>query len=223
MNSDLNLRISPRTVQQETIEKLRMAIIGGAFAPGSHLVESQLCTKLGVSRPSLREALRSLEAERLIEIIPNRGPFVPKLSWDEATAIYDVRELLEVEAAGRCATLITDSQLLDLERSLNAFEAAQQSDDRLARVTMAAEFFAIIVANCGNAIIEEVHRGLVARISFFRGQSMSLQGRAAKSMVEMRELYQAIAARDEKAARAAAKWHLEKAKAAAREAMEQEG
>ena len=77
MNSGLDLRITPRTVQQQTIEKLRLAIIAGVFPPGSRLVESQLCAQLGVSRPSLREALRSLQAERLIEIIPNRGPFGP--------------------------------------------------------------------------------------------------------------------------------------------------
>ena len=100
MPPDLNLRISPRTVQRETVDKLRLAIFSGLFQPGSRLIESQLCTQLGISRPSLREALRSLEAERLIEIVPNRGPSIPALSWEVATAIYEVRELLEVEAAG---------------------------------------------------------------------------------------------------------------------------
>ncbi|XJN85340.1 FadR/GntR family transcriptional regulator [Mesorhizobium terrae] len=59
MPPDLNLRISPRTVQQETVDKLRLAILSGLFQPGSRLVESQLCAQLGISRPSLREALRS--------------------------------------------------------------------------------------------------------------------------------------------------------------------
>lgn len=220
MNSYLDLRIAPRTVQQETIEKLRMAILAGVFPPGSRLVESQLCTQLGVSRPSLREALRSLQAERLIEIIPNRGPFVPKLSWEEATAIYDVRVLLEVEAAGRCAVLISPAQVKKLEQALNAFEVAQRSGDSVARVTAAAEFYAIIMTNCGNSILEEVHRGLVSRISFFRGRSMSLEGRAVSSLDEMRAIYDAIAAGDESAAREAAKHHVEQAKAAGKLAME---
>lgn len=215
----MNLRISPRTVQQETVDKLRQAIFCGLFQPGSRLVESQLCAQLGVSRPSLREALRSLEAERLIEIVPNRGPSIPTLSWEEATAIYEVRELLEVEAAGRCASMIPKDRLLDLEKSLVAFEAAASSKDNLAQVMSAAEFYSIILANCGNPILEEVHRGLLARISFFRGRSMSLEGRAQSSLAEMREIYEAIAAGDAKAARKAARRHLVKAKAAARLSM----
>lgn len=220
MSLELNLRIAPRTVQQETIEKLRQALISGVFPPGSRLVESQLCERLGVSRPSLREALRSLQAERLIEIIPNRGPFVPKLSKEEVTAIYDVRELLEIEAAGRCAKLIAPDQVEALEMALNAFDAAARGENSLARVTSAAEFYSVILGNCGNAVLEEVHRGLVARISFLRGQSMSLEGRAQSSLNEMRAIYDTIAAGDEKGARRAAKFHIDRAKAAAKQALE---
>jgi DNA-binding GntR family transcriptional regulator len=222
MPPELNLRISPRTVQQETVDKLRLAILSGLFQPGSRLIESQLCAQLGVSRPSLREALRSLEAERLIEIVPNRGPAIPELSWKEATAIYEVRELLEVEAAGRCASRIPTEQLHELERSLLAFEEAASSNDSVAQVMTAADFYSIILANCGNPILEEVHRGLVARISFFRGRSMSLEGRAQSSLAEMREIYESIAAGDEKAARKASKRHLMKAKAAAKMSMNSE-
>lgn len=219
MLPELNLRISPRTVQQETVDKLRHAIFSGVFQPGSRLIESQLCAQLGVSRPSLREALRSLQAERLIEIVPNRGPSVPTLSWEEATAIYEVRELLEVEAAGRCASTISKERLHDLETSLTAFDEATRSKDNLAQVMAAAEFYSIILANCGNPILEEVHRGLLARISFFRGRSMSLEGRAQSSLAEMKEIYEAIAAGDVKGARKAAQRHLVKAKAAAQLSM----
>lgn len=220
MPPELNLQISPRTVQQEAVGKLRLAIFSGVFQPGTRLVESQLCAQLGISRPSLREALRSLEAERLIEIIPNRGPSIPSLSWEEATAIYEVRELIEVEAAGRCAAQIQPDQVRALERSLAAFEEAASSNDSMARVTTAAEFYSIILANCGNPILEEVHRGLLARISFFRGRSMSLEGRAKSSLAEMTDLYRAIASGDVKAARKAARRHLAKAKAAARKSMD---
>ena len=220
MPPDLNLRVSPRTVQQATVDKLRLAIFSGLFQPGSRLIESQLCTQLGVSRPSLREALRSLQAERLIEMVPNRGPSVPALSWEEATGIYEVRELLEVEAGGRCALRISQGQLHELEKALSAFQAAASSNDSLAQVTTAADFYAIILANCGNPILEEVHRGLLARISFFRGRSMSLAGRAQSSLLEMREIFDAIAAGDEKAARRASRNHVIKAKAAAKISMD---
>jgi DNA-binding GntR family transcriptional regulator len=220
MTPNLNLRISPRTVQQATVDKLRLAIFSGLFQPGSRLVESQLCEQLGVSRPSLREALRSLQAERLIEIVPNKGPSVPSLSWEDATGIYEVRELLEVEAAGRCASRISTAQLEELEKALLAFQAAASSNESMAQVTTAADFYAIILGNCGNPILEEVHRGLLARISFYRGQSMSLKGRAQSSLREMREIFDAIAAGDEKAARRASRRHVLKAKAAAKISMD---
>ena len=220
MPPDLNLRVLPRTVQQETVDKLRLAIFSGVFEPGSRLIESQLCLQLGISRPSLREALRSLAAERLVDIVPNRGPSVPALTWEDITAIYEVRELLEVEAVGRCSQQIPKDQLLELEKSLSAFADAASSNDSLARVTTAADFYSIILANCGNPILEEIHRGLVARISFFRARSMSLEGRAQSSLAEMTEIYEAIAAGDEKAARKASKKHILKAKAAAKESMD---
>lgn len=223
MPPDLNLRVLPRTVQQETVDKLRLAIFSGVFEPGSRLFESQLCVQLGISRPSLREALRSLAAERLIDIVPNRGPSIPALSWEEVTAIYEVRELLEVEAVGRCSQKISEEHLRALEKALCAFEAAASSNDALARVTTAADFYSIILANCGNPILEEIHRGLVARISFFRSRSMSLEGRAQSSLAEMREIYESIAEGDEKAARKASRKHVLKAMAAAKKSMDSGG
>ncbi|KZM49110.1 GntR family transcriptional regulator [Labrenzia sp. OB1] len=220
MLPDLNLRVLPRTVQQATVDKLRLAIFSGVFEPGSRLVESQLCVQLGISRPSLREALRSLAAERLIDIVPNKGPFIPALSWEQVTAIYEARELLEVEAVGRCSQTISQQELQALEKALSAFEAAASSNDALARVTTAADFYSIILANCGNPILEEIHRGLVARISLFRSRSMSLEGRALSSLAEMKEIYNSIAAGDEKAARKAARKHVLKAMAAAKKSME---
>lgn len=220
MSSDLDLKILPRTVQHETVEKLRLAIFSGVFEPGSRLIESQLCVKLGISRPSLREALRSLAAERLINIVPNRGPFIPALSWEEVTAIYEARELLEVEAVGRCSQRISKEELQRLENAFCAFETAASSNDGLARVETAADFYSIILANCGNPILEEIHRGLVARISFFRSRSMSLEGRAQSSLAEMRDIYDAIAAGDEKVARKTSRRHVLKAMEAAKESMD---
>ncbi|MFX0541970.1 GntR family transcriptional regulator [Roseovarius sp. S4756] len=220
MSQTINLRVLPRTVQQETVDTLRQAIFSGHFEPGSRLVESQLCTQLGISRPSLREALRSLAAERLIDLVPNRGPSVPILTWEEVTAIYEVREMLEVDAVGRCSQRISKDQLQELEKSLSAFEDAASSNDSVARITTTEVFYSIILANCGNPILEEIHRGLVARISLFRSRSMSLKGRAISSLAEMKAIYEAIASGDEKAARNASRRHILNAMAAAKKAME---
>ncbi len=86
----IDLRVRPNTVQNQTVEKLREAILAGVFKPGDRLVEAQLCSMLGVSRPSVREALRSLAAERLVAFVPNRGTQIPLLPWSEARDIYHV-------------------------------------------------------------------------------------------------------------------------------------
>src|SRR5690348_15248882 len=95
----MDLKVSPVSVQQQAASKLRAAILAGVFQPGDRLVEADLCERLGVSRPSVREALRSLEAEKLVAIVPNRGPLVPLITWEQAKEIYQVRVLLEGEAA----------------------------------------------------------------------------------------------------------------------------
>ena len=99
----MDLTISPRSVQQETVRLVREAITSGYFKPGERLVEAKLCSMLGVSRTSVREALRVLATGKLITIAPNKGPSVAELTWKEAQGIYHLRALLEGEAAALAA------------------------------------------------------------------------------------------------------------------------
>lgn len=216
----LDLRVSRKTVQQEVVEKLRHAILSGMFMPGNRLVETDLCTSLGVSRPSLREALRGLQAERLIEIVPNRGPHIPVLSWRDAEEIYEVRELLEVEAAARCALNISAEALEMLAKRLEAFRLAAGASDAADQITTASDFYVIILRNCGNKIIEQVQGGLLARVNFLRARSMSLPGRAKQSFEEMSAVFNAIKNRDPKEARKLARQHVVNARNAAKKAYD---
>lgn len=220
MKTKLDLRVAPRTVQQEVVEKLRHAILSGIFQPGNRLVESQLCGSLGVSRPSLREALRSLQAERLIEIVPNRGPQIPVLSWRDAEEIYEVRELLEGEAAARCAAAISETDLEELSDQLEEFRRACRRKDPAGQINTATEFYAIILRNCGNKIIEQVEGGLLARVNFLRARSMSLPDRVKSSYDEMNAIYVAIKNRDTEKARKAARHHVVNARNSAKKAFE---
>lgn len=220
MNTKLDLRVAPRSVQQEVVEKLRNAILSGMFQPGNRLVESQLCGSLGVSRPSLREALRSLQAERLIEIVPNRGPQIPVLSWRDAEEIYEVRELLEGEAAARCAAVITDTDIEELSNRLEDFRRACRQNDPAEQINTATEFYAIILQNCGNKIIEEFEGSLLARVNFLRARSMSLPNRVKSSYDEMSAIFVAIKNRDPEKARKAARRHIVNARNSAKKAFE---
>lgn len=214
---ELDLRITRKTVQQEVVDKLRQAILSGTFAPGHRLVEAELCEALGVSRSSLREALRGLQAEHLIEIIPNRGPHIPVLTWEDAEEIYEVRELLEGEAAMRCASRMSDEDIAELEVRLEAFHRAARDENPDDLAGTAAAFYEIILSRCGNKIINQVLAGLLARISYLRKRSMSLPGRAIKSYEEMRAIYEAIADRNARDARKVAMKHVANARAAAKQ------
>ncbi|MGF7159351.1 DNA-binding GntR family transcriptional regulator [Rhodoligotrophos appendicifer] len=216
----LDLLVRPSTVQGQAVEKLRQAIIAGVFKPGDRLVEARLCKMLGVSRPSVREALRSLEAQHLIAIVPNRGTQIPFISWQEARDIYHVRALLEGDAAALCATRASAEDVAAMRSALDDFAVAVQKGDRAGLLKDTARFYAVILRSCGNAVIADMLVGLLARISFLRDRSMSRTGRSALSLAEMRAICDAIESGDEAAARAAAILHVQMASEAARETYE---
>lgn len=217
-----DLRVLPKTVQQQTVEKLRGAILSGMFKPGDRLLEAQLCEMLGVSRPSLREALRSLEAERLVTLVPNKGPHIPIVAWERAAEIYQVRALLEGEAAALAAGKALPNDIKKMRAALTAFRKAAKNGDTPGEVESTADFYAELLRLCGNSIIEEILNGLLARINLLRAKSMSRPGRAEFSVKEMAAILDAVEAGDSEAARQAATYHVEQAHASAREAYRNE-
>src|ERR1700719_4244153 len=93
------------TVRAMVAQKLREAIMSGTLKPGQRLVERELCEMTGVSRPSIREALRLLEADGLVSTVPHRGPVVSTISLEEARQLYAARAVLEGFAGRECARL----------------------------------------------------------------------------------------------------------------------
>jgi GntR family transcriptional regulator, trigonelline degradation regulator len=85
----------PAALRDQVVGNLRDAIINGQFAPGARLVERQMCELLGVSRTLVREALRQLEAEGWVRILPYRGPVVASMTPEEVRDLYEVRSALE--------------------------------------------------------------------------------------------------------------------------------
>jgi len=206
-------------VQAQTVSKLRDAILSGHFAPGQRLIESELCRVMGVSRSSVREAVKQLAGERLIEILPRRGPAVAQIGWDEAVQIYHVRALLEGEAAALAAASDQPEPIGRMRAAMVAFDAAVEAGDPIARLSTTTAFYEALMTACGNAVIAEVHGGLLARVTFLRSRSMSRQGRAPHSAAELRAILDAVAGRNPRAARAAAVAHVRAAAAAAAETL----
>ena len=214
------MKVLPVTVTGQAVSKLRAAILSGVLKPGERLLEQSLCEWMGVSRTSVREALRRLEAERLITITPNRGPSVTEIAWDEAKAIYEVRALLEGEAAALFATRASAKDLSRLKLALRGFERAVAAGASLERLAATERFYSIILEACGNPIIGELIQGLVARITFLRAHSMSRAGRSRQSAIEMGRMLDAFDRRRPALARKAAVEHVQAACVAAREAFD---
>src|SRR5512143_571714 len=101
----LEIRKFAAPLRQQVLDGLRRAIIDGQLAPGARLTERELTKMMGVSRTVVREALRQLESEGLIAIIPNKGPVVRELTPAEARDLYSIRAVLE----GFAARLFTEN------------------------------------------------------------------------------------------------------------------
>lgn len=215
----VDLRIEKDGVRAQVVRVLRQAIIAGEFLPGQRLVEIDLCEALQISRPSLREALRHLESERLVTFVPNRGCFVAAMEWADAEHIYETRLLLEPEMVARAAERIQDVQLSELTVGLEQFRLAVAQNSKLDQVSASDHFYQAIFSAAGNTIIEEILKGLNARISVLRARSMSRSGRAPHSLAELEAIRAALIARNPEEARLAARRHIENACASARAAM----
>ncbi|ALM81852.1 GntR family transcriptional regulator [Bordetella sp. N] len=212
----MDLKISPLSVQEETVRKLREAIMIGYFAPGERLVESSLCERLGVSRNSLREAMRVLAAERMVVLTPNRGPSVVTIEWADAEQLYETRILLESELAALAARHATPENLAAMQRALDAFAQAVESEDRLARIVSTTDFYEALIVASRHRVMGDLIKGLVARINVLRAKSMDNPGRSSHSLTEMTAMHDAIARHDEPAARLAATRHIEASRESAR-------
>lgn len=216
----VEIKIEKDGIRAQVVRALRQAIIAGEFLPGQRLVEADLCEALEISRPSLREALRHLESERLVQFIPNRGCFVAELAWEDAEQIYQTRLLLEPEVASLASSRADEEGIQALGEALRQFHEAMSRSDKLLEVLASTRFYQVIADIAGNVVIKDILDGLNARISVLRARSMSHPDRSKHSFREMTAIYEAVASHDAMAARDAARVHIENACAAAKAAMQ---
>lgn len=180
------------TIRSLVAQKLRQAIMSGTFKPGQRLVERELCEMTGVSRPSIREALRSLEADGLVDTVPHRGPVVSTISLDEARQLYAARAVLEGFAGRECARLHDPVIVRRIGDALVRLKAAASESDLPASLEAKTEFYAALIAGCGNTFVERMLRPLHDRITLLRITSMSQPKRINKSLREVTAIWRAI-------------------------------
>ena len=209
--ADTSLRIAAAAapLRQQVGERIRRAIAEGRFAPGERLIERELCEMLGVSRTSLRESLRELEAEGLVSNLPNRGIIVSTISLDGAREIYEVREMFEALLAERFAVHASDAQIAELEAAVKALEAAYISITGILQAKN--RFYEVLMAGAQHELASAMLRTIQVRAGQLRNTTLSRPERALASITEIRALLSAIRARDPQAAHAAAVTHVRNA------------
>ena len=206
--ADLRI-VRSRPIFEQIADRLRDAIRDGQFQPGEHLVEGNLCELTGASRPSVREALRKLETQGLVENNGRRGLRVTITSQDEAQQIYAVRSALEGLAARLFARTATPEQRDALAVTVTEIEAA--GDDVPALLLAKRHFYDVFLLGAGNMYVDEMLSLVRARIWPMRSKSLTKPGRPAESLREVQALLAAVQAGDEAAAEQAMMAHIRNA------------
>ena len=210
----------PDSLRSHVENFLREAIMNGQFMPGERLRERELCEMLDVSRPSLREALRKLEAEKLITNVLHRGPVVASISNKEAEDIYAIRILLESHAVHEFTRLASDQQVEELGAAVRSLHQVAAMNDRKLLLESKAQFYEVILNGCGNTLVKEMLLGLLSRVNLLRSKSFSKSDRLPESLKEIDHMFSLVRARKPDAAGEAARNHILNAQKAAMTILE---
>lgn len=202
---DLSAR---RPLRDEAYLVLRRAILTGQFKPGERLIERDLAAKMGLSRSPVREAFRRLEQERLVAV--NRhGVVVQALDPRQVEELYQVRQHLEVLVARLAARNFTSEHRQTLQEILQRMSAALDAQDQARVASESVHFHRAIAEIAGNRRLASLVATIGEEIQRFR--SLNIQHtRAAAAVREHRQIFAALAARDEERAARVMAQHIER-------------
>jgi DNA-binding GntR family transcriptional regulator len=187
-------------LRQQVLEELRQSIIAGRLNPGDRLMERDLIEMMGVSRTVIREALRQLESEGLVAIIPNKGPVVRELTLEEARDLYSIRAVLEGLAARLFVEHATDAQVEKLEHALLSVGEAYDRGDTERILEAKNSFYDVLFQGAGSQTLSSMIGMLHVRIWRWRalglGHPQRSQERSQESMRGLRVMLKAIRVHD---------------------------
>lgn len=207
----LRIETPPATLREIALERMRRAIIAGLFEPGQRLVERTLCEQLGVSRSVIREVIRHLESEGLVEMMAKQGPIVARLDWDNARQIYEIRSALEATAVADCARRADSGVKAKLAAVLGELDRTSRKNSPPSILDATHEFYKIIFETSGHNIAWEIVNRLNSRISRLRVMTLSTSNRTVSGPARMREIFEAIERNDPDAAANACRAHVAEA------------
>jgi DNA-binding GntR family transcriptional regulator len=196
-----------RSLADRAYERIREAIVAGTLAPGNRISERGLAAALDVSAMPVREALRRLEAEGMVETRPRSGTYVADLGPKRLAEIGLIRAALEGLAAGLAAARATEADHAALRQRLVAVEAATRTDDPAAILAANEALHAAIHAAAGSPDIARLFEGLRAYDHLTRPRVLATRAERRRALAEHTAVVAAIEAGDAAAAEAAMRAH----------------
>ncbi len=198
-----------RPLRDVVCEALRAAIQSGELPPGERLMEIPLAEELGVSRTPIREAIRKLEQEGFVVMIPRRGTYVADITLKDINQVFEIRSSLEELAASLASERITPDELEELERHLVSINDYMENRDFDKIVAADIAFHEVLYSASRNDRLIEIIHNLREQTFRFRSVSMNQPGRLAKTWEEHRLLVEALADHNPQQARRIARIHME--------------
>lgn len=199
------------SLADRVFEKLEGDILGGKYNRGDILTELKLCEELGVSRTPVREALRRLEQEHIIEF-SGKGSVVVGITRSDIEDIYAIRLRIEGLAAGGAAKNITPEGLKELREAIEFQEFYLMKSDADQIKALDSRFHEGIYRFCGSDILRDTLTPLHKKAQMMRKQSVEDRDRAAKSVTEHMAIYNAISEGNAELAEKLMFQHIENAK-----------
>ncbi|TGD64483.1 GntR family transcriptional regulator [Tabrizicola sp. WMC-M-20] len=214
---DYNFRVDrpAATLRHNVTESIRQAIAVGRFGAGDRMPERDLCEMTGVSRTLVREALRQLESEGIVEVIAHKGPIVATITREQAIGIYQVREVLEGLAAALFATNAGDGDRAALLVAFERVRTAYLKGDVLVRLAAKNQFYDCLVSGSGNQALGGALYMINSRAMILRGRSLQMPSRWRESLTELEAILDALERRDPVEAHSRAVHHVRMASAVA--------
>lgn len=212
-----------KPLREIVFETLRDAIMNQVLKPGERLMEIQLADEMGVSRTPVREAIRKLELEGFIVMVPRRGAYVADISLKDIHEVFEVRACLEGLAARLAAERITPEEMEELERQL-VKEAEETETNNLRNIVeIDTSFHDILYKAARNKKLLYFVNNLQEQLHRFRSASLARPGRSKTALEEHREIIEAIAQNDAEEAEKLARIHIENAENAMINSLKQQG
>jgi DNA-binding GntR family transcriptional regulator len=201
--------IAQQSLHDELLDRLRQMIIEGQFVPGDKIPERQLCDQFGVSRTPLREALKVLAAEGLVQLAPNRGAMVATLSQEELEECLPMVATIESLAGELAGQNITDEEIVAIKAFHAGMLAAIEADDLDAALVMNRKMHRGIVAAARNPLLAAIYDTLFFRVGRNRLAPHLSAETIAKALVDHEDIIEALEARQSQRLAGLLKRHIE--------------